>query len=221
MLRKFLFLLFIFISVNVFASTDCSKFKFNPDININNVDNDNIVIEESKENLADKFGYVKSSITYNTKYMIIPVLVKDGYCLSLRSLDVNINFPEFNIVIDKRLKKDSCAYNVVLKHEKDHIQSEKDILSSNIEDIKKSVYNAALSIEPVFVKHGENIEETKEKMFNKIKEHKDIIDIKNKIEKELKDSNEQIDYRGDSWEIWQCEDFFEEIKNSYDNMSID
>ena len=221
MIKKNLFLLFIFISCDVFASVDCSKFKFNPDININSINNDNINIESSKEELDGKFGYVKSDITYNNKYMIVPIIVKGGYCLSLRSVDININFPEFNIVIDKRLKKDSCAYNIVLKHEMDHVKSEKNILYSNIENIKKSVLNAAVSIESVFVENQDDIKKIQEEMFDKLKKHKDVVDVTYKIKQELEQASEKIDYRGDSWEIWQCEDFYNEMKNSSDNISID
>ena len=221
MLKKILFLSYFFVFFDVFASTDCSKFKFNPDIKINHIDSNIINVEESEENLVNKFGYVESSIGYNTKYMIIPILVKDGFCLSLRSVDVNITFPEFNVVIDKRLKKDSCAYNVVLKHEKDHIEKEKETINSNLENIKKAVLSAALSIEPVFAKRDEDIQAIEKKMFEKLKEHKDIVEIIKKVKDELSNENEEIDVRGDSWEIWQCEDFFEEMKNSYANIPID
>jgi hypothetical protein len=221
MFKKILFLLPLIISCNLFASEDCSKFKFNPDININNIDNNNVNIKKSEENLIGKLGYIESGVKYSTKIMIIPIMVRDGFCLSLRSIDINIGFSDFDIVIDKRLKENSCAYNIVLKHEKDHMQNDKNVIKSNIENIKESVLNATLSIEPVFVPKEANQQEYEEKMQDSLKNNKNIVDIINKIKIELDQGNEEIDYRGDNWEIWQCKDFFEEMKESYGNISID
>ena len=221
MFKKFLFLVCLFISCDLFAVEDCSEFKFNPDININNINNDNVIVEKSEENLVGKLGYVKSSITYNVKYIVIPISVKDGFCLSLRSVDVDIKFPEFDIVIDKRLKEDTCAYNIVLQHEKDHIQQDKDVIYSNLENIKKSVLNAVESIKPVFVENGEDTEKNKIKIYEQLTNHKDVVDIISKIKQELRQENEKIDLRGDSFKIWQCEDFYKEMKDYYDKISID
>ena len=221
MLKKIIFFIPLFISCDLFASDDCSKFKFDVDVNINLNNNENININKSKENLVDKMGYIESGITYNARYIIVPIMVQDGFCVSLRSVDVDINFPAFNIVIDKRLKENSCAYNIVLQHEKDHMQSEKNVVKDNLENIKKSVFNAAQSINPIFVAKEQNQTEARENIYKQLETHKDVVDIIDKIKQELKQENDKIDFRGDSWQMWQCEDFVEEMKNSADNISID
>ena len=35
------------------------------------------------------------------------------------------------------------------------------------------------------------------------------------------DGDDEIDFRGDSYEIWKCKDYLYEMKNSYDNITID
>ena len=220
MFKKVLFLLSLFISCDLFASEDCSRFKFNPDVNVNYINDNNISIKKSDENLIGKLGYVESGIKYGVKYMIVPIMVKGGFCISLRSVDVDIKIPENNIVIDKRLKDNTCAYNIVLQHEKDHIKNKHDIIQSNLENIKTSVLNASSSINPIFIEKESDIEENKEKIYNQLKNHKDVINIIDKIKQELQNGDENIDFRGDIYNVWQCKDFLEEMKNS-DNITID
>lgn len=221
MFRIFSFLLLMFFCCDVFASVDCSRFRFDPYIGVHIIDTSKVNIQQSKENLVGKMGYLESGISYNAQYTMLPIPVKNGFCLSLRSVDVYIQFPDFNIIIDKRLKENSCAYNVVLKHEQDHMVSEKEVIYSNSENIKVSVLGAAWSIDPKFVKNNEELEKYKESVYDLLMKHKDVVDIIDKIKTQIQNVNEDIDLRGDSYELWKCEDFFEEMKNSSDKMSID
>jgi len=215
MLKHGIFLLFLILP-NVLFAYDCSKFKFDVDVNVNLENKEDINIKKSDEDLIGILGYTSPQISYNTPYQSVPIRVHGGYCVSLRSFDVNI-IQNFNITIDRNLKEDSCAYNLVLKHEQDHVNVHKDILKSNIDNIKKTVYDTVNKIEPVFIQDLSEIDNID--FYKKIQETNSIKKLKEDIKNNLEQENNKIDERGDNFYIWQCEDFYKEMKNK--NIVID
>lgn len=210
MLNKYLFLLFVFIPNTLFA-VDCSKFKFDVDVNVK-ITNEDIKIKKSDKELVDMLGYAEPQLSYSVPYQNIPIRVHGGFCVALRWVDVNIT-QKFDIVLDKNLKENSCAYKLVLQHETDHVNVNKKVLNDNKDYIKKSVRDVANSIEPIFVKDLSEIDKSVD-FYEKIKDN-DIIkkmksDIKSKIDKE----NENIDERGDNYDIWKCDDFYKDMKEN-------
>ncbi len=218
--KFFLICCYVFIPVYAFA-TDCSKYKYDVDINVNNITKYEPVIQSSKENMIGKMGEILYQLSYSLKIFMIQIPVKDGYCVSLRSVDIDINVPEFLINIDKRLKPDTCAYNIVLKHEQDHMNVNKTVINSNIDRIKQAVINAVDSIKPVFISKIEDSGDIQINIQNEIENYKDVKDIKKKIKSEMNNANEEIDTRGDSFEMWKCEDFYNEMKKYSDKIRID
>ena len=89
--------------------------------------------QKSDENLVGKLGYMEPKISYSAMSHNVMIPVHGGFCVSLRGLDIEIN-EDFNIIIDKRLKEKSCAYDIVYKHEQDHVKAYKNIINDN--DIK-------------------------------------------------------------------------------------
>ena len=203
-----------------FADDICSKYKFDTDVNMKDTTVYEAKIKSSKDNLVDKMGYIESSLSYSLKELFVNIPVKNGYCVSLRSVDIEINTPEFNIIIDRRLNPKTCAYNIVLSHETDHMNVYKNIIKNNIEDIKKSVKNATNTIKPVFISDLNNIETAKSDVLKQIESYSDVKKIKDKITSEIIEKNNEIDIRGDSYDMWKCEDFYKEMKNNT-NITID
>lgn len=221
MLKFFLILFYVFIPWYAFADDICSKYKFDTDINVNNITKYNPVIKSSKENLVGKLGYIEYQTEYTAEFLLIPIKVKNGYCVSLRSIDININVPEFTINIDKRLKPNTCAYDIVLSHEQDHMNANKKVITENINDIKIAVKNAADSVEPVFISNINESEDIQQKIHEKINSYKSVKDIKQKIKSNINNIDTEIDTRGDSFEIWKCKDFYKEMKKFGDTITID
>ena len=215
MLKHGVFLLFLFLP-NVLFAYDCSKFKFDVDVNVNLENKEDVKIKSSDKDMVGMLGYTLPQMSYNTPYQSVPIRVNGGYCVSLRSFDVNI-IQSFDITIDRNLKENSCAYNLVLKHEQDHVNVHKDVFKSNIDNIRKTVYDAANTIKPVFVKDLSESESVD--FYGKIQEMDSIKKLKEDIKNKLKQENDKIDERGDNFYIWQCEDFYKEMKNK--NIVID
>ena len=221
MLKIFLTFLYVFIPAYVFADDVCSKYKFDVDVNVKNTTEYNPTVKKSVENMVGRLGETIYQTSYESKILLINIPVKNGYCVSLRSVDININVPEFIINIDKRLKPDTCAYKIVLSHEKDHMNVNKNVLNENMENIKKAISKAANSINPIFVSDIKNSNNIQSEIQKNIESFKDVKDIKEKIQSEMDKNNEDIDTRGDSFEIWKCEDFYKEMKNNRDTITID
>ena len=221
LLKIFLISCYVFIPLYTFADDVCSKYKYDTDINVKNNTKYNPIIKYSNENMIGKLGEIQYQTSFSSKLLLINIPVKNGFCISLRSVDVDINVPEFIINIDKRLKKDSCAYKIVLKHEMDHMNVNKNIINNNIDNIKRAILNATKSTEPVFVSDIKNIEKVQSEIRDKIENFKEVKDIEEKLKIDVAKNNEDIDTRGDSFEIWKCEDFYKEMKNNRDTITID
>lgn len=215
MLKHGIFLLFLILP-NVLFAYDCSRFKFDVDVNVNLENKKDIPVKSSDEDMVGMLGYTSPQTSYSTPFSSVPIQVPGGYCVSLRSFDVNIT-QTFDITIDRNLKKDSCAYNLVLKHEQDHVNVHKDVFKSYIDNIKKTVYDAVNKVEPVFVKDLSDIDNID--FYNKIQNMDSIKKLKEDIKNKLEQENKNIDERGDTFYIWQCEDFYKEMKNK--NIVID
>lgn len=212
MLKKFLFLMFLFLP-NILFAFDCSKYLYDIDVDINYTVGD-VNVKKSDKDLVKKLGYTEPKISYSVMAHEVFIPVDGGFCVSLRGLDIKI-MENFDITIDKRLKEKSCAYDIVFKHEQDHVNTYKDIIKNNIDDIKQTIKKESKNIKPVF-----SNQEDKTIDFTKIIKESDFA---KKIEKDIKSKfdseNKKIDERGDSYLIWKCDDFYKEWKNT--NMVID
>ena len=187
---------------------DCSQYKYDPDIDVK-LDVKDIKVQKSDKDMVGKLGYTKPEISYSAMAHTVIIPVHGGYCASLRGIDVEI-IEDFNVTIDRRLKEKSCAYDIVFKHEQDHVDVYKNVIKSNLDKIKDSVKNGAKDFKPIFIKSEKEVPDFSEKL-NK----SDFVEkLKNDISKEITEKNEKIDERGDSFYIWKCDDFYKKMKNS-------
>ena len=193
---------------NMSFAYDCSQYKYDPDIDVK-LDVKDIKVQKSDKDMVGKLGYTKPEISYSAMAHTVIIPVHGGYCASLRGIDVEI-IEDFNVTIDRRLKEKSCAYDIVFKHEQDHVDVYKNVIKSNLDKIKDSVKNGAKDFKPIFIKSEKEVPDFSEKL-NK----SDFVEkIKADITKEITEKNEKIDERGDSFYIWKCDDFYKKMKNS-------
>lgn len=220
-LKIFLICCYVFIPWCVQADDICSKYKYDTDVNVVNSTEYNPIIKFSDENMVGRMGETAYNTTYAAKILSITIPVKNGYCISLRSVDVDINVPKFTITVDKRLKSSKCAYDIVLSHEQDHVNVNKNVINDNLDNIKKAVKKAADTIKPVFVSKQDEKTDIQLQIQKQIESSEYVKYVKQKIEKEMNEKNDDIDTRGDSFDIWNCKDFYEEMKKFSDKITID
>ena len=197
----------LFFSNTLFAY-DCSRYQYDIDTDIKLNIND-VKIQKSDKDLVGKLGYTEPLISYTAMASTVIIPVHGGFCASLRGIDIEIS-EDFNVIIDKKLKEKSCAYDIVFKHEQDHVDVYKNAIKSNIDKIKKSIKDGAKELKPIFVKSEKDVPDFSEKINNS----NFVSKIKDEIKEKIKTENEKIDERGDSFYIWKCDDFYKEMKNS-------
>lgn len=220
--KNFFVYFMFFVPFASFGYDNCLRFKYDVDVDINNPEKEVVNISSSDEVLVGKLGYTISKIAYEYRLILVPIRVDDGYCVSLRGIDIDVFFPEFKIVIDKRLKPKTCSYDVVLKHEKDHMNVHKKVLNDNIADVKRALVSAVKNaIKPVFVETLDKQDDIQQDMIKKIENYKSVAQIQEKISKVLEEENKKIDTRGDEYEVWKCKEFYEEMLKSGENIRID
>lgn len=206
----------------VLADDICSRFKYEPEINVKKVVDDDIDIKKSNESFVDKLGYamLKPGYKYSLYTVLIPV--NGGYCVSLRGIDIDVLYPSFDIVIDKSLTEENCAYKYVLEHEKDHVKNTRKVLDTNLENITENVLVKVVnSINPVFINSINEKNDVNTKIEEQLQNHPDIVALLKKIDNEIEEENKKIDSRGDQYEIYKCKDFYEQMKNSRKDIQID
>ncbi len=207
MFKNLIFLSALFLPNALFAY-DCSQYKYDPDIDVKFNIKD-VKLKKSDKDMVGKLGYTKPEISYSAMAHTVIIPVHGGYCASLRGIDVEI-IEDFDVTIDRRLKEKSCAYDIVFKHEQDHVDVYKNVIKDNIDKIKKSVKDGAKEFKPIFIKSEKEVPDFSEKI-NK----SDFVEkLKSDIVKEITEKNEKIDERGDSFYIWKCDDFYKKMKNS-------
>ena len=119
MFKKIIFLLFVFLP-NMSFAYDCSQYKYDPDVDIK-LNIKDVKLKKSEKEIVGKLGYTKPEISYRAMAHTVIIPVHGGFCASLRGIDVEI-VEDFYVTIDKRLKEKSCAYDIVFKHEQDHVK---------------------------------------------------------------------------------------------------
>ena len=139
---------------------------------------------------------------YDVGFFVQPV--KNGVCVGINSVNLDIGYEEFNVKIDIRHKKDSCSYNAVLAHEKKHIDVYNKVASEYLPDFKRSLESATDSIFPIFVKTYDEVKnattELKEKFFN----HPELVVLMQRLEAAQEIRNKRIDQEETGDDLKKC-----------------
>lgn len=176
---------------NAFANA-CLEHKQDVVVNVELIQPKTNIVQD--DGLADMWhGLVEAAWVnqYDVGFFVQPV--KNGICVGINSVDLDMGYEEFNVKIDVRHKKDSCSYNAVLEHEQKHIDVYNRVANEFMPDIKKSVEHTTDSIFPIFVKTYDEVKnataELKDKFFN----HPDLVVMMQKLEAAQEIRNKKID----------------------------
>lgn len=199
------------------VADDCSQYKYTPSVDVNIVDSETN-IKSSDKKMDDMLGYTTGNFHYEIHTMPVAIRSPNGQCISIRGIDVNVGVNPIEIIIDNRIKPKSCAYNIVLSHERDHENVYRTTLKTYIDDIRRDVYDVVDSIKPVFVPNESDVNSVIKQIQSEIQSK---LTFPDKINNIIESEQVKIDTRGDDYKIWQCDDFFNEMKNSWNGIVID
>ena len=202
MFKKIAFLIFLMIP-NILFADDCLDYKLNPIVTIKSpVWTKSVVQPLQKMDILH--GEVVATLVDNFEITGDITSIEDGFCVSLKNIDVVIGYSDFLVQIDISHKPNSCSYNAILQHEDEHIRAYLSVIEDNQDLFIKSIKNAAESIIPVFVKNEKDIEFAIDKLNDELQKHPDIILLKQQIRADEEIRNKYVDLNDTGETLKKC-----------------
>ena len=202
MFKKFYIFLSFFISTSLWAD-DCLVYKKIPQIYIDEPDYITQIVQPAKH-MDLWHGNVVATMIDNYDIVTDIKPVNDGFCVVLKTVNSVFGYSNFMVNIDIRHTPDTCAYNVILDHEKKHIKQYLSVIKDFKKELQDSIFNASDSIMPIFVKSKDDISLAIDKMNNELQSHPDLIIIKQKIKAAEEIRNKKIDQNNNKNELEKC-----------------
>lgn len=197
------FCLFAIVPTIAHADDDCLAYKIRPRITVSAPEWTKQVVQPLRE-MDLLHGDVIATLVDNYDITGDVTPIEDGFCVSLKSVAATVGYSDFLVQIDMRHGPDTCAYNAVLSHEDEHIRAYLSIINDFQTDLHNSIYAAADSVMPVFVKNEEDIDGALDTLNQNLQSHPDVILIKQKIRAAEEIRNKRVDENDDGTRLKQC-----------------
>ena len=205
MSRIFHFLSFIMIYCFVISANanECLLYKIKPKITINIPEYTKEVIQP-RQPMNLLHGNVVATLVNNYDIIANITSVEDGYCVGLKAVEATIGYSDFLVKIDNRHKPKTCSYKAILNHENKHIDAYLSVIDEYKPELYNSLYSAADTVMPIFVKKQQDINDAVEILNNELQSHPDIILVIQKIHADEEIKNKYIDRQEDYSELKKC-----------------
>lgn len=184
-------------------AADCVAYKKLPAIYINTPDWNKTVVQPRRE-MDRLHGNVVATMVDNYQIDADIVSVDGGFCVGLKSVNVVVGYNDFVVNVDIRNTPGSCEYNAVLEHEDKHIKTYLSVIDDFKGELQKSVYSAAQSVMPRFVKSRDMVDVVVDDMNRQLQSHPDVVLVKQKIFADVEIKNKQIDRMESGAELKKC-----------------
>ena len=203
MVVKYLFFVFCILVSLPGLAVDCVAYKKIPAVYINTPDWSKTIVQPRKE-MDLLHGNVVATMVDNYQINADVVPVDGGFCVGLKSVNAIVGYNDFVVNIDMRHIPESCEYNAVLAHEDKHIKTYLSVIDDFKGELQKSIYSAAQSVMPRFVKNRHLVDGVIEKMNDELQSHPDVVLVKQKIFADVEIRNKQIDRAESGDELKKC-----------------
>ena len=205
MSRIFHFLSFIMIYGFVISANanECLSYKIKPKITINIPEYTKDVIQP-RQPMNLLHGNVVATLVNNYDIIADITSVEDGYCVGLKAIEATIGYSDFLVKIDNRHKPKTCSYKAILNHENKHIDAYLSVIDEYKPELYNSLYSAANTVMPIFVKKQQDINNAVEILNNELQSHPDIILVIQKIHADEEIKNKYIDRQENYSELKKC-----------------
>jgi hypothetical protein len=172
--KIFFILIFSFFICRQSISADCLNLDIIPQIKITssygklsyNTEKNTSQITE----LAKKFNLVESGVfaaglsTVNINFDItinsIGKPIDNYFCVAPTEINIFLGLDNPTIYLSNELEKNSCEYNLVLRHEQTHQQINKTTLEYYLPIFKQAVQKIVKNINPILIKDINELEKT-------------------------------------------------------------
>ena len=202
------YIIYIFLSFFIsaaFAVDDCLNYKLTPKITVKSPEWTKTVVQPL-QHMDVLHGKVIATLVNEFDITSDITSIEDGFCVSLKNVDVIIGYSDFLVQIDISHKPNTCSYDAIVQHEDEHIRAYLSVIDDNQYLLKKSIESAANSITPLFVKDVSNIESAIDELNNKLQNHPDIILLKQQIKADEEIRNKYVDLNDTGQALKKCYD---------------
>lgn len=202
MFKKIFILPIMFFCFSANAN-DCMAYKIKPKITIVTPEYEKQVVQ-SKQPMNLLHGNVIATLVDNYDIVTEITPVKNGYCVSLKSVEATIGYTNFLVQIDSRHGLATCSAKAVLNHENLHIGAYLSVIDDNKVELYDAIYSGADSIVPIFITSEIDANNAIEKMNNELQSHPDVVLAIQKIHADEEIKNKNIDRQEDYSELKRC-----------------
>lgn len=197
-----LYTLFTLYTHTLYAD-DCLSYKIIPNVKISAPEWRRDVVQPLGQ-MDYMHGNVIATLAENFDITGDTIMVEDGVCVILKSIDAEFGYSDFQVNIDSRHIRNSCTYNAVLAHEDEHIRAYLSVAHDMSADIKSAVQTAANSVMPIFIGVGGRASDVLDELHKRIESHPEIILIRQKIRAEQELRNKRIDQVDKGAQLKKC-----------------
>lgn len=198
-----LILLFVLGFSKIANADECANYKITPKITIDIPEwTVNVVQPNKPMNLLH--GNVVATLVNNYDIIADITSIEDGYCIGLKAVEAKIGYTDFLIKIDNRHHPKTCSYKAILAHENKHIEAYLSVIDDYEKELYESLYSAANSIMPIYVKNQSDIYKTIDKLNDELQQHPDIVLLIQKIHAAEEIKNKSIDQKEDYSDLKKC-----------------
>ncbi len=182
---------------------DCLAYKLNPNVNITTPQWVKEVVQPLRP-MDLLHGNVIATLDDNYDIIADITSIEDGFCVAIKSVNASVGYSNFLVQIDMRHSPYSCSYNAILAHEDGHIRAYLSVIDDFADELKTSVYAAADSITPIFVKSSSDISAAVDELNAELQAHPDLILIKQKINAAQEIRNKRVDQNDTGETLRRC-----------------
>lgn len=193
----------IFLARPVFAYDDCLAYKLSPKITLDTPVWSKEVVQPLRH-MDLLHGNVIATMVDNYDIVADITNIEDGYCVTLKSVFATVGYSDFLVQIDIRHQPDTCSYNAILSHEDEHIRAYLSVIDDYKKELKDSIYTAADSITPIFVRNASDIDAAITELNAELQAHPDLILIKQKIKAAEEIRNKRVDQHDTGETLRKC-----------------
>lgn len=180
------------VSFGAYAYDDCLPYKLTPRITLETPVWTKQVVQPLRH-MDLLHGNVVATMADNYDIVADITNIEDGYCVALKTVEAVVGYSDFLVQIDIRHKPDTCSYNAILSHEDQHIRAYLSVMDDFKKELKDSIYSAADSIPPIFVRSANDINAAIDELNAELQAHPDLILVKQKIKAAEEICNKRVD----------------------------
>ena len=185
------------------ATDDCLPYKLKPSVMLDTPTWSKEVVQPLRH-MDLLHGNVVATMVDNYDIVADITNIEDGYCVALKSVYATVGYTDFLVQIDIRNVPESCTYNAILSHEDEHIRAYLSVIDDYKKELKDSVYSAADSVTPIFVRNAADIDAAISELNDELQAHPDLILVKQKIKAAEEIRNKRVDQHDTGQSLQKC-----------------